>query len=116
LISVCEHAPPLHSKGLAQSAFVVQLARQPVALQTKRPQLVAADVPQVPVPLQVRAGVKVLIEHVAAAQTAPAPYRRQAPEPSQLPSVPHVATPWSAHWFSGSWPAGTTLHVPRLPA
>jgi hypothetical protein len=60
--------------------------------------------------------VKLLVAHIAATHTAPAPYLRQAPEPSQLPSVPHVATPWSAHWFSGSWPAGTTLHVPRLPA
>ena len=31
------------------------------------------------------------------------------------PSVPHVATPWSVHWFSGSWPAGTVEQVPPVP-
>ena len=42
-------------------------------------------------------------------------YVRQAPAPSQVPSVPQDAAPLSAHWASGSLPAGTFVHVPRLP-
>jgi hypothetical protein len=33
----------------------------------------------------------------------------------QEPSVPHVATPWSAHWLCGSCPAGTDEQVPADP-
>jgi hypothetical protein len=33
----------------------------------------------------------------------------------QVPSVPHEVAPWSVHWFSGSWPAGTVEHVPPVP-
>jgi hypothetical protein len=40
---------------------------------------------------------------------------RQAPEPSQVPSFLHDADPASVHWLVGV-PAGTNLHVPRLPA
>ena len=30
--------------------------------------------------------------------------------------MPQVAAPWSVHWFSGSCPAGTDVHVPSVPA
>jgi hypothetical protein len=70
----------------------------------------------VPAPLHVRAGVNELAAHVASTQTVPAPYLRQAPEPSHVPSVPHDGASWSVHWLSGSVPAGTTLQVPKLPA
>ena len=69
-----------------------------------------------PVPLQVRAGVTVDPVHVAAAHCAPAPYRRQAPLPLHMPSVLQLATPRSAHWFSGSAPAATLVHAPTVPA
>jgi len=69
----------------------------------------------VPVPLQVRAGVNVDPVQLAATQTVPLAYSRQAPPPSQVPSVPHVDAPLSAHWPSGSWPAGTSTHVPAVP-
>jgi hypothetical protein len=114
-ISVCEHPPPLHSRGAVQSAFEVQLVRQPELLHTNRPQLVVVAVPHAPVPLQVFAGVKLLAAHTAPVQTVPAAYLRQAPAPSHVPSLPQLLAIWSVHWFSGSWPAGTTLHVPRLP-
>ena len=29
--------------------------------------------------------------------------------------MPHIITPESVHWFSGSWPAGTEVHVPTEP-
>jgi hypothetical protein len=73
-MSFVAHAPPpLHSRGDVQSALLAQLVRQPEPLQANRPQFVAAVVPHVPVPLQVRAGVKLLIEHIAPTQTVPAP-------------------------------------------
>jgi hypothetical protein len=40
---------------------------------------------------------------------------RQAPAPLQVPSVSQVSAPLSAHWPSGSWPAGTVLQVPAVP-
>ena len=52
---------------------------------------------QVPVPLQVRAGVNVDPVQVAAAQVVPAAYSRQPPVPSQNPSVPQLGMPLSAH-------------------
>jgi hypothetical protein len=79
------------------------------------PQLVAVTVRQMPAPSQVRAGVNVVPAHVDAAQVVPLAYRRQPPEPSQNPSVPQLDAPWSAHWFRGSCPAGTAVHVPTLP-
>jgi hypothetical protein len=45
----------------------------------------------------------------------PLTYRRQAPLPSQVPSLPQVAAPASVHWFSGSCPAGTVEQVPPVP-
>lgn len=30
--------------------------------------------------------------------------------------MPQVAAPASAHWASGSWPAGTLVQAPALPA
>lgn len=62
----------------------------------------AVEVWQAPVPLQVRAGVKVEPVQLAATQVAPLAYRRHPPPPSQVPSVPQLAAPWSVHWFSGS--------------
>jgi hypothetical protein len=51
---------------------------------------------QLPVPLHVRAGVNVTPVHVDAAHIVPAAYRRQAPVPSHVPSVPHPVAPLSA--------------------
>ena len=36
--------------------------------------------------------------------------------PLQVPSLPQLAAPASVHWLSGSWPLGTLVHVPRVPA
>ena len=71
---------------------------------------------QVPLPLQVRAGVKVVPEHAAPTQVVPVTYRRQAPAPLQVPSLPQAAAPPSVHWFSGSAPAATLVQVPSVPA
>jgi hypothetical protein len=68
------------------------------------------------VPLQVRPEVSVEPVQLAAAQLVPAAYRRQAPMPSHVPSRAHVPAPSSGHWASGSWPLGTLVHVPGVPA
>jgi hypothetical protein len=70
---------------------------------------------QVPVPLQVRAGVNVDPVQLAATHVVPLAYRRQPPPPSQVPSVPHVEAPESLHCPSGSCPAATSVHVPAVP-
>ena len=67
-------------------------------------------------PLQVRAGENVAPVHDAFTQTVPAAYRRQPPVPSQVPSVPQVDAPLSAHWFSGSAPTAANVQVPAVPA
>jgi hypothetical protein len=105
----------LHTLGAGHSAELVQVVTQPEVVQGYCPQLVPVTVRQLPPPSQVRAGVNTLVEHDAPAQTVPAAYLRQAPEPSQLPSVPQAAAPESAHCDSGSWPAGASLQLPRLP-
>ena len=71
----------------------------------------------VPEPSQVRALVCVDAPagQLAAAQTVPAAYFWQAPDPLQTPSVPHEEAPWSLHVPVGSGdPAGTFVHVPAV--
>ena len=55
---------------------------------------------------------------LGATQTVPWPYWRQAPPPLQVPSVPQLPAPWSAHWVvgTGSWPAAMLVQVPGEPA
>jgi hypothetical protein len=102
--------------GATQSASAVHVPRQvPVVPHLYAPQLVAVDVPQVPAPSHVRAGVNVVPLQVDAAQVVPMAYSRQAPLPSQVPSLPQVAAPWSVHWLKGSWPAATAAQVPIVP-
>lgn len=67
-------------------------------------------------PLHVRGGVYVEPPQLSATQVVPLAYRRQEPPPSQAPSVPQVVAPLSAHWPSGSAPAGTSVQVPAVPA
>jgi hypothetical protein len=109
-------APVVQTLGLTQSASTVHEVLQAPVPQVKGSQGDVATVRQVPVPLQVRAGVSVEPVQVAAAHDEPAAYRRQAPAPLQSPSVLQVAAPASAHWPSGSWPAGTLVQVPSEPA
>jgi hypothetical protein len=70
---------------------------------------------QVPFPSQVRPEVKVELPvgQEGAAQDVPPAYLRQAPLPSQKPSVPQVVFPWSWQVACGSAvPLGTLLQVP----
>ena len=100
-----------------QSPSFAQLVRQvsPDA-QVYAPHEAGTTIRQVPPPLHVRAGIAIAPLQLAAAHTVPLAYFRHAPAPSQAPSFPQLAAPWSAQWFSGSAPAGTSMHRPSLPA
>ncbi len=72
---------------------------------------------QTPAPSQVRAFVCVDAPdgQLAPAQTVPAAYFWQAPEPLQTPFVPQEAAPWSLQVPVGSeLPAGTFVQVPAV--
>ena len=107
---------PLQVLGDAQSALVVQVVRQAPLPHANGAQPDESTVWQVPVPLHVRAGVNVVPEQVAAMQVVPAAYRRQAPVPLHMPSLLQLEAPRSAHWFRGSWPFGTLVQAPTVPA
>jgi hypothetical protein len=100
---------------------MVQLVRQTFApvLQLNPPTQVAlADVWQVPVPLHSRGCTWVApVLQVPGTQTVPLANSRQAPEPSQVPSVPQVDAACVAHWLAttGGVPADTSEQVPTLP-
>jgi hypothetical protein len=113
----CSQNPVMHSVAAAQARPVGFLVQTPVtqtlgvtqSASTEHDVLHTPDphayVPhddavvdwQVPVPLQVRAGVNVDPVQLPATQIVPLAYSRQAPPPSQAPSVPQVVAPLSAH-------------------
>jgi hypothetical protein len=107
--------PPLQVNGATQSVSAVQVVLQADVPHANGSHAELVAVWQVPVPLQVRVGVNVDPVQAAATQAVPLAYRRQAPAPSQNPSVPQAAAPLSVHWLSGSWPAGTLVQVPTVP-
>jgi hypothetical protein len=76
---------------------------QAVALpQMRLPEQAAAVTAwQVPLPLQVCAGVSVETLHMEAAHCVPVGYLRQAPAPLQVPSSPQVEALLRAHWVVG---------------
>jgi hypothetical protein len=87
-------------------------AVEPLHMYGAHGMLVAAR--QTPMPLQVRPVVSVdwPAGQVGAAHDVAALYSRQAPLPSQNPSVPQLTEPWSEQRVSLS-PAGRLLHTPR---
>jgi len=70
---------------------LVQVLRHPVVAHWKPPQSCPVAIVQAPLPSQVVVGVKVLpsLLQDAALQVWLAPTLRQAPLPSQVPSLPH---------------------------
>lgn len=79
-------------------------------------QLVTFGFTQVPVVPQVHCGVSLLPEQLSGAQTVPTGYFRQAPAPSHLPSVPHIAAVRSLQTPCGSAPpAAIDVQVPSEP-
>jgi hypothetical protein len=107
---------PRQMFGERQSAFAVHVVLHAVGPQTNGVQFDVDTVWHVPVPLQVRAGVAVDPVQLAPTQVVPATYRRHAPAPLQVPSLPQLAAPASVHWLSGSAPLGTLVQAPSVPA
>lgn len=107
--------PEMQVLGATQSALEAHVVLQAPVPQTNGSHEAGVAATQAPMPLQVRAGVNVVPVQAAPAHTVPAPYRRQPPDPSQVPSVPQLAAPLSVHWPSGSWPTGTRVQLPALP-
>jgi hypothetical protein len=116
LVGFLPQAPFTQTLGATQSVSAVHPTLQALVSQTYAPHDCGVVGWQVPVPLQVRAGVYVAPVQLAGAQAVPLAYRRQAPPPSQRPSVPQLIAPLSAHWPSGSSPAATSVQVPAEPA
>jgi hypothetical protein len=100
---------------VAQSVSALQVVPQLVPLHLYAPHEAGVPAAQAAVASHLPAGVNVATEQASTPQTVPTAYLRHAPLPLQVPSVPQVAAPWSAHWPRGSTPAGTLLHVPALP-
>jgi hypothetical protein len=73
--------------------------------------------PQVPAPSQVWIPPMAAPSHVPGLHTVPGMYLRQAPCPSQVPSVPQVPTSVVGHVAAerGGRPVGTNAHVPIEP-
>jgi hypothetical protein len=83
--------------GDTQSAVVAQVVLQAPAPQTYGEQELAAGITQVPVPLQLAAGVSDEPVQVAPAQAVPAAYFWQPPVPSQKPFCPQLVAPAALH-------------------
>ena len=62
----------------------------------------AVGATQAPVASHVDGPVYAPVVHCSGAQTVPIRYARHAPAPSQVPSVPHEAAPWSTQLRRGS--------------
>src|SRR5512134_2500425 len=105
----------MQTLGDRQSALPVHDVRQAPVPHAYGLQLLFETVWHVPVPLQVRAGVKVDAEQAGATHCVPVTYNRHAPAPLHVPSLPQLMEPASVHWLSGSAPAGTLAHVPSEP-
>jgi hypothetical protein len=108
---------PVQTLGATQSASVAQVVRHALAVPHRYgAHDTGSAIRQVPAPLQVRAGVAIEPVHIAGAHVVAPPYGRHAPAPSQVPSLPQVMAPSSAHWLSGSVPLAALMHWPSLPA
>jgi hypothetical protein len=110
----------LQTLGAQQSAALLHVAMQAGPPHFDGPHVLLAGVGplQAPAPSHIFANVCVELPlpstQVCAAHSVFAGQRRQAPLPSQKPSVPHVEAAVFAQPAEG--PTGTGLHVPSAPA
>jgi hypothetical protein len=126
--ALAEHEPPLpvlpqlfmvQTLGGRQLVLLAQESKQavPLVLHTKGLQARVPPATQRPTPSQVEAARCVPAVHEAATQMVPSAYLRQAPAPSQTPSVPQAEGPWSVQMLLGSLaPGATATHCPAVPA
>jgi len=110
--------PMTQTLGDTQSVSTLQVLRHAPVPHTNGSHIDVVAVWQVPVPLQVRPDVNVEPVQAAAAQLVPAAYRRQAPAPLQVPSLPQVDAAAIGHCdaVTGALPAAIGVHVPMLVA
>jgi hypothetical protein len=101
-------------KAPLQAASDAQLVAQAEPAHWYAPHDVVAPATHVPVPLQVEAAVSCALAQLAARQTVPATHWRQAPAPSQKPSVPQLVAAEAVHSLRGLVPGSENLHVPTL--
>ena len=79
--------------------------------------MTGGGVTQVPAALQTLGGVKTSLLHVSALQSVPVAYLRHPPDPSHLPSCPHVAGKLAMQTARGSGaPGATGMHRPTAAA
>jgi hypothetical protein len=83
------HELPVQTLPAEQFASTVQLPKHCAPLQANGTHEMVAGSTHVPVALHVESGLNTLFSQCAAAHTVPGRCLRQAPAPSQLPSVPH---------------------------
>jgi hypothetical protein len=111
---------PLQTFGAQHSAAPVHVTTQAAPRHFAGPHdfVAVAGALHMPCPSHVLANVCVELAapltHVWAAHSVPAGHLRQAPAPSQKPSVPHVDGSVRAHCADA--PTGTGRHVPSEPA
>jgi hypothetical protein len=101
--------------GVAQSALVAQSMRHELLVAQRNGSHIDVEAGrQRPEPSQVRAEVSVDPVQVAVAQVVPADHCRQAPLPSQNPSLPQVDLSEATHWLAGvgGIPAAIDVQVP----
>src|SRR5437763_146924 len=105
--------------GATQSASAVQVVRHaaPAASHLYFPHAPVVAAAQTPAPSHRRADVNVETLQLAATHCVPMAYFRQAPAPSQVPSLPQVVAAAIGHCdaTSGAEPAAIGEHVPTLP-
>jgi len=107
------HELPLQTLPVEQFASAVQLPKHWAPLQANGTHEIVSGATQAPVALHVDSGLNTLLAQVAAAHTVPGRCRRQAPAPSQVPSVPHVSAGWEAQVLRGSSePVATFVQTP----
>jgi hypothetical protein len=107
------HELPVQTLPGVQFVSTVQLPKHCAPLQANGTHEMVTGSTQAPVALQVDSGVNTLFSQCAAAQTVPGRCRRQAPAPSQAPSVPHDSGGSDAQVLRGSSaPTATGVQTP----
>ena len=108
---------PALQNPLLQSASTVQPVLQlaPVVLHWYTPQELGVPATQAPVPLQAGTGSKRRAVQAATPQVVPAAHLRQAPAPSQKPSLPQEVAVSAVQSLRTSVPETAGVHCPRVP-
>jgi hypothetical protein len=99
---------------LLQKESFEQVVPQTAPAHWYAPHDVVAPALQVPAPSQVEAACSCAFEQLAARHWVPATHLRQAPAPSQVPSVPQLEAAEAVHSLRGLVPGSENLHVPTL--